>query len=65
MISLVMFIIGAPLLVLSVLGTTFFGVAWGSINSIVALILGLVFILLGLAAWVFSSFYIKPSANFA
>jgi flotillin len=65
MISIVMFAIGTPLLLLSFLGNSLFGTVWSPINSLVSLGLGLVFILLALAAWVFSSFYVKPSANLA
>jgi flotillin len=64
MISIVLIALSIPFFALSLFGTSFIS-TWSAINSGITGGLGLLFLLVGLAAWAYTQFYIKPSANLA
>ncbi len=62
MISLLFTVVAVASIVLSLFGANLLP-TWSFFNSVVSLVFGLVFFVLGLTVWAIRSFYIKPSAN--
>lgn len=62
MISLLFTVVAVASIVLSLFGSSLLP-TWSFFNSVVSLVFGLVFFVLGLTVWAIRSFYIKPSAN--
>ncbi len=62
MISLLFTVVAVASIVLSLFGASLLP-TWSFFNSVVSLVFGLVFFVLGLTVWAIRSFYIKPSAN--
>jgi flotillin len=63
-ISLVMVLIAVPLLAFSLFGSAYVP-NWTGIHTGVTGGLGLLFLLAAMAAWLYTQFYVKPSANLA
>ena len=64
MISFILIALSIPFFALSLFGGSFIS-TWSTLNSGVTGVLGFLFLLVGLAAWAYTQFYIKPSANLA
>jgi flotillin len=64
MVTALFILVAIGLLALSIIGETYLP-NWSPVNSVFSGVLGLVFLVLGLLAWMVQHFYVKPSANLA